>query len=161
MAAITLSNPLNPWDDRDDLDFKAITLYIEEQRPLISKYPGLLDKIQEFEQWKSQLGWYETTINRASTLGQAATFRNEIRQIIGDTIDPSWVPADAATMIMPEPVQYQSPIPWIKIGVGALAVVGVWLGYIAIKKSPVVAAVRAALPKPKPKEENTNGTSNE
>lgn len=82
----------------DDADLIAISDYVQNQRPKISKFPKLQPKIEDFERWLQGLGWVDIHVMINDTIAEAARRRDEINAIEGQAIDPTWIPADKIGM---------------------------------------------------------------
>lgn len=82
----------------DDGDLRAITDYVEQQRPKIKQYPALQTKIEDFEKWLQALGWVDIHVMIDDTIAEAARRRDEINAIEGQALDPTWIPADKIGM---------------------------------------------------------------
>lgn len=108
-------DPYVPWTGWGDYafndDVNAITEYIENQRPKIKEFPQLQSVIEEYEQWLTNLSWFEKYMTPDSTLGKAVYYRDQINDIIGTRLDPSTIPGDIANKIVPvDPKTAESPL---------------------------------------------------
>lgn len=102
---VNIIDPYVPWTGWGDYafndDVNAITEYIENQRPKIRQYPELQDIITQYEQWLTNLSWFEKYMTPDASLGKAVYYRDRVNDIIETPLDPTSVPADITTKIVP------------------------------------------------------------
>lgn len=82
----------------DDADLRAISDYIEQQRPKIPQFRGLQAKIEDFERWYQGLGWWDLHGDMTGTVSEASRRRDEINKLTQNTLPVDWVPADKIGM---------------------------------------------------------------
>lgn len=147
MAEVTL------WNQMDNDNFQAIVTYIEEQRPQIKKHPELQKVIEDFEVWKDDLSWYQTTVSTQDTLGQAVTWRDKVNNILGQKPDPTIIPGDIMHKIVPKKIVDTTKTSLIpkSFWVGVITVLSAGLAIVIFKKtislSPAGQVAKALLPK--------------
>lgn len=78
----------------DDADLKAISNYVEAQRPLIPQHPRLQSQIEAFEGWYQGLSYLDTHVMIDNTIAEAARRRDLVNAAMNEQLNPAWVPAD-------------------------------------------------------------------
>jgi peptidoglycan hydrolase-like protein with peptidoglycan-binding domain len=76
-----LNNAVAPAGVTQD-DINAITLYIEERRPLVATYPALQKVIDDYYSWRSNVSWLSNTFDFSTVYLQARTFKDEVDKIL-------------------------------------------------------------------------------
>ena len=105
LVQANIIDPYIPWTGAGDYafndDVNAITVYIENQRPNIPKYPNIKKLIEDYESWLVHLTWLQKYYTPETSLGQAVWYRDRINQEMGQSSDPSQTPGDIMNKIVP------------------------------------------------------------
>jgi hypothetical protein len=97
----------------------AVYTYIENQRPLIAKYPKLQPLIESFEGWYQNLSWTDKNIMSNDTFDEAVRRRDAINAVMGEVLPATWIPGDVARTAPPPPPPGGTPWPlWLKVTLG-------------------------------------------
>jgi len=140
-------------DARFEDDLAAIDTYVrEEARPKIAEFPASEGLINDYEQWRQDLGWYAMNAVPNDTMNSAKAKRNAINAAQQNVLPPDSVVEPGSFLASPTDTSKAvlSPVTKFALTIGA-ALGGVLLLAVGVSKfSPLSMGKRLLTSKKEP-----------
>jgi hypothetical protein len=99
-------------------DVDAIGRFLVEiTRINSSKYPELIQNLQDYSTWRDNLSWYAQYMDTTKTVGEAKYYRNKANEIMNQQIPQDYDTVGSTTTVI-VPIKNPTPTWWDKIPTG-------------------------------------------